>query len=186
MSMLGATFEHGDRVGRIGYLDPRRERLLEDDIAVALSGLGQERTPRIGILSPLLSPSAAASPRDGLAVLEEVQRAYDVAIIPYFAGELPDLDLLLVIDAAILKPEMLHAIDQHVMRGKGLIVMLTRIAVPPASAQVTWQPSEAINDISDLLLRYGVRYRGEEVVAMPAWLRPWSIGPRRGSATPTG
>ena len=164
--MLGAVFRHGGRQGRIAYFDIRRERLLEYDVALALHGLGQARTRKVGLLSPLLSPRNAKEPRDGLSFLEELKRSYDVVVIPHFADALPqDLDVVLVIDATVLKREMLYAIDQHVMAGHGLIVMMDpQVRFNRASNIVTPQPSAEVNDISDLLLRYGVRYAGTEVV----------------------
>ena len=57
--------------------------------------------------------------------MAELRRAYDLAVIPHFNDELPDaLDVLILIDATILKRKMLYAIDQFVMRGGRLIVMM--------------------------------------------------------------
>ncbi|MFZ1743129.1 MAG: Gldg family protein [Pontixanthobacter sp.] len=139
---------------------------MEYDIASTLAALGRTKIPKIGILSSLLTPSHTNAPREGLAILEEIKRQYDVAIIPHFAEALPDgLDALLVIDASILKPEMLRAIDRHVMDGRGLIVMLDPfVRFNSASNMVAPEPSQEINDISDLLAVYGVRYDGKEVV----------------------
>jgi ABC-2 type transport system permease protein len=164
--LLGAVFRHGGRQGRIAYFDIRREQLLEYDVALALHGLGQARTRRVGLLSPLLAPRNAKEPRDGLSFLEELKRGYDVVVVPHFADALPqDLDVLLVIDATVLKREMLYAIDQHVMAGHGLIVMMDpQVRFNRASNIVTPRPSAEINDISDLVLRYGARYIGTEVV----------------------
>lgn len=164
--ILGAVFRRGDRQGTISYFDEQRAELLEYDIALAIDTLSREKTPRIGILSPMLTPSNVTEPRPGLAFLEEVKRQYDVAIIPHFADTLPiDLDALIVMDASILKAALLYQIDQHVMAGKGLIVMIDPHArfnsgAPP----VLPQPSDSINDISDLLLAYGARFSGEEIV----------------------
>lgn len=164
--VLGAVFRHGERQGAISYFDIRREGLVEYDIALALTTLGRARTPRLGILSPLVAPRHAGEPREGLAVLDELKRTYDVAIVPHFADTLPDdLDALLVVGASVLKRSMLYAIDQHVMRGKGLVVLVdpyTRF--DSASNAVVPRPSDEIDDISDLLLRYGVRFEPDGVV----------------------
>ena len=60
---------------------------------------------------------------------------------------------------------MLYAIDQFVMRGGSLIVLLDPyLRFDGASNELTLQPSKQINDISDLLLQYGIRYHGENII----------------------
>lgn len=164
--VLGATITHGERRGAIPYFDVRRDQLVEYDIALALATLGRARTPRIGLLSPLLLPRHVSEPREGLAVIEDIKRSFDVAIIPHFADALPQgLDVVVVIGAAILKTSMLYALDQHVMAGKGLIVLIDPYARFDGARDVAVpQPSVEINDISDLLLKYGVRFHPEGVV----------------------
>ncbi|MBU1210748.1 MAG: Gldg family protein [Alphaproteobacteria bacterium] len=164
--MLGAVFRHGDRQGVIPYFDEERAELLEYDLALAINTLGRNKTPRVGILSPLLRSSAADQPREGLAMIEDLKQNYDIAVIPHFADELPPgLDALVVIDATILKRSMLYSIDQHLMSGRGLIAMLDPYPrFNSANMVVKPEPGDEINDISDLLQKYGARYRGGEVV----------------------
>ena len=76
---LGATFQHADRLGNIAYLDPRRDRFIEYDIAVALNGLTRTRTPKLGIISPLIPSMAAIAEREGMSFMAELKREYDVA-----------------------------------------------------------------------------------------------------------
>ena len=87
-------------------------------------------------------------------------------MIPHFTPKLPDdLDVLILIDASILQRELIYQIDQFVMGGGGLIVMMDpRLRFHPASDVVNPEPSEEINDISDVLSRYGVAYQGKNVV----------------------
>lgn len=164
--VLGVTLQQGDRRLAIPYLDIRRAGHLEYDVALALANLARTRPLKLGVLTPLLTPRNASEPREGLAFLEELKRAYDVAIIPHFADALPtDLDALLVINAPILKPSMLYAIDQHVMAGKGLVAMLDPyVRFDRAQNVAVSQPSPEVDDISDLLDRYGLTFAGERVV----------------------
>jgi ABC-2 type transport system permease protein len=98
--------------------------------------------------------------------MAELRRAYDVAVIPHFNDKLPDsLDVLVLIDATILKRKMLYAIDQFVMRGGRLIVMMDPyLRFNRSSNVINPSPSLEINDISDVLQKYGVKYLGESVV----------------------
>ncbi len=163
---LGITIEHGGRLGRIPYLDIRRESLLEYDLAQALNGLTRQSTPRIALISPLLPSSAALAERDGLSFMAELKRAYDLAVVPFFETQLPaDLDALILLGTDILHEDMLYAIDQYVMGGGSLIVMIDPYTrVKPANNVTNPQPSDEINDISDLLARYGINYQGEGIV----------------------
>jgi len=163
---LGMIFQHGKRTGNIPYLDIRRARLLEYDVALGLNGLTRTRTPKIGVLSPLLPPTAATGNREGMSFMAELKRAYDLAVIPHFKDQLPEgLDVLVLIDATILKREMLYSIDQFVMNGGGLVVMMDPyLRFNRASNTVNPSPSQDINDISDILQKYGVKYLGENIV----------------------
>lgn len=163
---LGMTFQYDGRRSNIPYLDIRRDRLLEYDIALGLNGLTHTKVPSVGILSPLLPPTAATGNREGMSFMAELRRAYDLAVIPHFNDKLPEsLDVLVLIDATILKREMLYAIDQFVMRGGRLIVMMDPyLRFNRSSNVINPSPSLAINDISDVLMKYGVKYLGENVV----------------------
>jgi ABC-2 type transport system permease protein len=101
-----------------------------------------------------------------MSFISELKRAYDIAVIPHFKNNLPDgLDVLLLIDTTILKRDMLYAIDQFVMNGGGLVVMMDPyLRFNRASNTVNPSPSEEINDISDILQKYGIKFLGNSVV----------------------
>ncbi|MEP3524388.1 MAG: Gldg family protein [Hyphomicrobiales bacterium] len=189
--MLGAVFRQGDRESAVSYFDQQRAQLLEYDLALMMNSLNRKKTPRIGILTPLLASSNIDKPREGFAIFEEIKRQYDVTIIPHFHDQLPEnLDVLLIVDAPILKKSMLLSIDQHVMNNRGLIAILDPYPrFNSANAQTSPQPSEEINDISDILAAYGIIYQGPIVIGdselgapvagadgrqliYPYWLRP--------------
>lgn len=164
---LGATASVGERLGKVSYLDVRRQQLLDYDLAVLLSELGRKSTRKLGILSPLFAPSHMDQGRPGLTVLEELKRSFDVAIIPHFSETLPeDLDAVLIVDATILKKEMLYSIDQFAMKGGGLVILMDpHLRSNEASNAVNPDPTDKeINDLSDLLLRYGVVYQGKTII----------------------
>ena len=98
--------------------------------------------------------------------MDELKRGYDIALIPYFKKEIPaGIKALVIIDASILRHEMLYAIDQFVMRGGNLIVMIDPyVRFNRASNVVNPSPSKKTNDITDLLAKWGVRYAHEFVV----------------------
>lgn len=183
---LGATISADGRRVAIPYLDQRREGLLEYDLATGLSGLSRTGARKIAIVTPLLAPGDPNAAETGLNAVAELRRAYDVAIVPPFADRLPDdLDAIVVMGATFLKREMLYSIDQAVMRGAGLIAMIDpRLRLSPSNDKATPQPSEEIDDLSDLLLRYGLRYLGAEVVGDAALATPVADGSQQTLAFP--
>ncbi|MDR4305487.1 Gldg family protein [Chelatococcus sambhunathii] len=183
---FGASFTSGDRSSTIPYFDQRREGLLEYDVATNLAGLVRSRTPRVGVVTPLIPSSDASATEGGFNAIGELRRGYDVAIIPAFSDRLPDgLDAVIVMGATFLKREMLYSIDQAVMRGAGLIVMIDpRLRLSPSSEKATPYPSADVDDISDLLARYGVNYLGDQVVGDMALAIPVADAAQRIGAFP--
>ena len=164
---LGATATAEQRTGKLPYFDQRRQQLLDYDIAVLLSELGRKNTRKLGILSPLVAPSELEKGRIGLSILEELKKSFDVAVVPHFSERLPDdLDVVLIIDATILKKEMLYSIDQYAMKGGGLVILMDpHLRSNKASNAVNPDPGDdAVNDLSDLLLHYGLTYNGKQIV----------------------
>ena len=163
---LGMTFQQKGRISSIPYLDLRRDRHLEYDIALGLNGLGRTRTPKIGIISPLIPSTAATGNRMGMSFIAELKRGYDLAVIPHFKNNLPaELDVLLLIDTTILRREMLYAIDQFVMNGGALLVMMDPyLRFNRASNMINPSPSKEINDISDILQKYGIKFLEKSIV----------------------
>ena len=175
---LGVELRHGTRTLPVPYLDVDRARLLEYDIASAMSALVRERPARVAVLSPLVAPSAIESRREGLSFLAELRATGDLAVVPYFADALPDgLDVLLVIDAPVLKRSMLRSVDRFVAQGGTLIVLLDPfVRFNRASLRMRPAPSDQLDDITDLVATFGFRFDVDEVVGDGAFAAPASIG----------
>ena len=183
---LGVELRHGDRALAVPYLDVDRAELLEYDLASAIGVLVRERTPRVGVLSPLVAPSAIRTGREGLTLLSELRARSDLAVVPYFAGALPDdLDVLLVIDATVLKRSMLRSIDRFVASGGTLIVLVDPLVrFNRASRGTRPAPSDALDDITDLLAAFGFRFDVSEVVGDETFAAPVSVGGAGASGYP--
>ena len=163
---FGAAFSDGRKTHRISYFDLSRDRYLEYDIAVVLAGFATDGLPKLGLLSPFVAPRAILEGQQGLSIISELQNSYDVAIIPFFSETLPDnLDALILINAKVLRKSLLREIDEFLFNGGGLIVLLdpfSRLNLQGNS--VNSGISDEINDISDLLARYGILYEDTYVV----------------------
>ena len=60
---------------------------------------------------------------------------------------------------------MLYSIDQHLMSGKNLVILLDSFyRINPSNNQTQLSTSEQINDISDLLQVYGVKINSDKVI----------------------
>ena len=163
---FGAAFSDGHKTHRIPYFDLSRDRYLEYDIAVILAGFATDGLPKLGLLSPFVAPRAIMEGQQGLSIISELQNSYDVAIIPFFSETLPgNLDALILINAQVLRKSLLREIDQFLFNGGSLIVLLdpfSRLNLQGNS--VNSGISDEINDISDLLARYGILYEDTYVV----------------------
>ena len=175
---LGVELRQGERALPVPYLDVDRAPLLEYDLVSAVSTLVRERPARVGVLSPLVAPSAVESGREGLSFLGELRATGDLAVVPYFADALPGgLDVVLVIDAPVLKRSMLRSIDHFVARGGTLVVLLDPfVRFNRASRGTRPAPSDALDDITDLVAAFGVRFDVDEVVGDATFAAPASIG----------
>ena len=183
---LGVELRHGDRALAVPYLDLDRATLVEYDIASALGVLTRERTPRVAVLSPLVAPSALRTGREGLTFLDELRARSDLAVVPYFDDALPDdVDVLLVIDATVLKRSMLRSIDRFVADGGTLIVLVDPfVRFNRASPRTRPAPSDELDDITDLLAAFGFRFDAREVVGDESFAAPVSIGGAGASGYP--
>ena len=175
---LGVELRHGARALPVSYLDVDRARLLEYDLVSALSALVREHPPRVAVLSPLVAPSAIETGREGLSFLAELRATGDLAVVPYFAEALPDaLDVLVVIDAPVLKRSMLRSIDRFVAEGGALVVLLDPfVRFNRASQRTRPAPSDELDDITDLVAAFGFRFDVDEVVGDASYATPVSIG----------
>ena len=165
---LGAVFTVGEKKLSINYFDHKRAALLEYDVALQISNLSREGTPRIGVLSSFLKPKNALEPHSSFSILEELKSQYDVTVIPQFADELPeDIDVLIVIDTPILRRGMLVAIDKHISSGSGALLLVDpHQRMNEANASLAVQASEEgeINTLFDLLSSYGLEMANDKIV----------------------
>lgn len=162
---LGATIGAGARNHQLAYLDERSSRDLEYEMALAMSRLARAHVPKVGLLSPLVPPSELGEGRSHHSFIETLRKSADVAVVPFFADTLPDdLDVLVLVGSAPVKREMLVAIDQLVMRGKGLVVLLDPLMrFNPTGKANSPSSTGELNTIADLIARYGIAFDADIV-----------------------
>ena len=168
---IGLTISNSsDRRRTIALLDPSRERFLEYDITKYLTDLTRSKRPTIGIISTL--------PIDGRgephlmypkyhprwAVMNVIRDIFNVRFISRQTLDIPpDIDVLVLVNPKKFNEETLYAIDQHIMRGGNLLILIdpfSETEVALGEVPYTIRP-----DIDKLLTNWGVSFDPSYFVA---------------------
>lgn len=198
---LGIVNEVGDEQS-IPFLDPQRENLLEYDLSRLIAAVSAPSGEVIGIMSsldvmggPADDPMAAAfgqAPAEPWIFIRELQNSYDVRRVNSSDDRIDDeIDVLMVIHPKALSDRAQYAIDQFLMRGGRLIVLVDGHSERDAASFQGRDPSsrfQAMFDsnlprlfqswgieaeegrvLGDLDLATQVRM-GSQVAEHPAWL----------------
>ncbi len=191
---FGAIISMLDQEMLLPYFDLRREEFLEYDISRAILKVSSTTSAKIGLLSSMsleggspLIPGTA--PREKWVFLSELEKSHSVEILPLTTEEIPDgLSILIVLHPRGFSTRLQYAIDQYVIRGGRLIVLLdpnARIDMTSPANQFGQQPQLA-SDLPNLLKKWGVEYdktkvagdhlnasqvnTGRGVISFPIWM----------------
>lgn len=168
---IGVTISNSsDRRRTIALLDPSRERFLEYDITKYLTDLIQAKRPTIGIISTL--------PIDGRgepgliypkyhprwAVMKVVRDIFNVRFLSRQTLDIPsDIDVLMLVNPKKFNEETMYAIDQYIMRGGNMLVLIdpfSEIEVSLGEVPYSIRP-----DIDKLLTNWGISFDPSRFVA---------------------
>ena len=168
---IGLTLSNSsDRRRTIALLDPSRERFLEYDITKYLTDLTRSKRPTIGIISTL--------PIDGRgepqliypkyhprwAVMNVIRDIFNVRFISRQTLDIPpDIDVLMLVNPKKFNEETLYAIDQHIMRGGNLLVLIDPFSETEVALGEV--PYSIRPDIDKLLTSWGVSFDPSHFVA---------------------
>ncbi len=127
---LGANIIHASGAAlSIPVFDIKRKSMLEDDISRSISRLNAPKAPLIGIISPYFNVASSGKViafNDDWPFIKQL-KAFGFRIKPLgssmaFIPE--DIDAVLLYYPLALKPLNLYAIDQYLLRGGNVMVML--------------------------------------------------------------
>lgn len=168
---IGLTISNSsDRRRTIALLDPTRERFLEYDITKYLTDLTRSKRPTIGIISTL--------PIDGRgepqliypkyhprwAVMNVIRDIFNVRFISRQTLDIPpDIDVLMLVNPKKFNEETLYAIDQHIMRGGNLLVLIDPFSETEVALGEV--PYSIRPDIDKLLTNWGISFDPTHFVA---------------------
>jgi ABC-type uncharacterized transport system involved in gliding motility auxiliary subunit len=171
---LGLSVSMLDHKEAIPFLDPNRERLLEYDLARAVSRVMAQSKPVVGVMSPLpvsgmqMNPMMMRMGRQGeppWVFLTELQADFTVKNIEMTADKIPDdVKVLMVIHPKAISDTAQFAIDQFVLRGGKLIAFLDPLSVLDRQGGGMGGPPSS-SSLDKLLKAWGITFDATKVLA---------------------
>jgi len=161
----------------IPLLSPDREKLLEYDLARALSQVISTNKPVLGVMTPLpmfgqpMNPMMARmgqqQGQEPWVIISELKKDFEVKQIQMDVEKIDDdVRVLLVVHPKEIKEAAQYAIDQFVMRGGKLIAMLDPQCLTDQNRQNPMMPMPGgPSNLEKLLKAWGITFDGTKVVA---------------------
>jgi ABC-type uncharacterized transport system involved in gliding motility auxiliary subunit len=158
----------------IPFLQPERERFLEFDLTKLVYELSNPKRPVVGVMSslPLEGDPRMMMMRQGAAgqpwaSITELRQSNTVRNVPLDTWKIdPDINVLLVAQAQNLSDAAQYAIDQFVMRGGRLMVMVD----PNSEAEAMtpgpqgMPPTETSSNLKRLFDAWGIDFNPGQVI----------------------
>lgn len=174
---LGVSVSMLDSKAALPFLTPNRERLLEYDIARAISRVVKPEKPVVGIMSALPVFGMPSNPMmmqmgqrgsEPWALIGELKQDFEVKRVEMTAEKIDDdIKVLLVLHPKDITDKAQFAIDQFVMRGGKLIAFLDATSLVDSKPQgnMPFNMPGAGSNLEKLLTAWGLKYDTSKVVA---------------------
>ncbi|HEY2779455.1 MAG TPA: Gldg family protein [Steroidobacteraceae bacterium] len=158
----------------IASFQPDREEFLEYDVAKLIQELATPKKPVIGLMSSI-GLQGQFNPQTGQMgepwpIYTQLQQTFTVRTLTSDVDHIDkDVDVLMLVHPKQLAPKTLYAIDQFVMRGGRVLLMLDPDAGADLSGQNPQNPMAAAmanhsSDLQPLLASWGVDYDPTKVI----------------------
>jgi ABC-type uncharacterized transport system involved in gliding motility auxiliary subunit len=174
---LGVAISLPPQKVALPFLAPNRERLLEYDLARALSQVLSTNKPVVGVMTPLQVFGMSLPPQmrmqmggqnqDPWVFLSELKRDFEVKQVQMDTDKIDDdIKVLLVIHPKEIKDTAQYAIDQFIMRGGKLIACLDPMSLSDVNRQNPMIPMPGgASNLEKLLKAWGIAFETTKVVA---------------------
>ncbi len=174
---LGIAISQDPQKVAIPFLPPNRERLLEYDLARAISQVLATTKPVVGVMTPLpifgqpMNPMMARmgqqQGQEPWVFISELKRDFEVRQVPMETEEIDaDIRVLMVIHPKEIKDTAQFAIDQFVMRGGKLIACLDPMSLADVQKQNPMMPMPGgPSNLDKLLKAWGIGFETTKVAA---------------------
>ncbi len=159
----------------IAFFQPERERFLEYDLTKLVYELSSPKRPVIGVMSSLpldgdprlmmmSQGRSGGQPYASATLLRQTNQVKTVATDAQVID--PDIQVLVVAEAQNLSDATMYAIDQFVMRGGRLMVMVDpwSEAMAARPSQSGMPPSDTHSDLKKLFDAWGIEFDPTKVV----------------------
>jgi ABC-type uncharacterized transport system involved in gliding motility auxiliary subunit len=174
---LGVAISLDPHKVALPFLPPNRERLLEYDLARAVSQVVATNKPVVGVMTPLQVFGVQMPPQmrmqmggqnqDPWVFISELKRDFEVKQVQMDTDKIDDdVKVLMVIHPKEVKDSALYAIDQFVMRGGKLIACLDPLCLADANRQNPMMPMPGgASNLEKLLKNWGITFETTKVAA---------------------
>jgi ABC-type uncharacterized transport system involved in gliding motility auxiliary subunit len=161
----------------IPFLSPEREKLLEYDLARAISQVMSTNKPVLGVMTPLpmfgqpMNPMMARmgqqQGQEPWVVISELKKDFEVKQIAMDVEKIDDdVRVLLVVHPKEIKEGAQYAIDQFIMRGGKLVAMLDPMCLMDQNRQNPMMPMPGgPSNLDKLLKAWGLTFETTKVAA---------------------
>ena len=180
---LGISVSMLDSKVAIPFLSPQREKLLEYDLARAITSVTSNKKPMIGVISSLPVMGAPSNPMmqqmgqpgsEPWVFISELQKDFEVRDIGTSLEAIDDdIDVVMIIHPKALSEQTEYAIDQFIMRGGNVLAMLDPVSLTDTSGQGNnpmQRAMQAGSNLERLLPAWGFGFDPAQVVADMTYL----------------
>ncbi|MEN9674383.1 MAG: hypothetical protein RIS76_279 [Verrucomicrobiota bacterium] len=193
---LGVAIENAPDKVVLPFLSPQREKLLEYDLARAVSQVLTTNKPVVGVMSPLPVMGGGMNPMmmqmgrqqgsEPWVFISELKRDFDVRTVPMEADTIDDaVKVLLVIHPRDITDKAQYALDQFVLRGGKLVAFVDALCISDTQRQQQPNPMGmnfgTSSSLPKLFKTWGYDF-GSQVVADTQFMK--ELGGRDGRPQP--
>ena len=193
---LGVAISLDPHKVAIPFLLPNRERMLEYDLARAISQVLSTNKPVIGVMTPLpifgqpMNPMMMRMGQQGQepwVFISELKRDFEVKQVPMETEKIDDdIKVLMLVHPKEIKETAEYAIDQFVMRGGKLIACLDPMSLADVQKQNPMMPMPGgASNLEKLLKTWGLTFETTKVAADMNFARKLQVRQGQEEIVPT-
>lgn len=160
---LGLSISLDEKERSIARLVPERRACFESDINRILLGLQQKQKNTIGVLSPEIALFNPLEYKKTWSLFDELALDYHLVSVSEKAPYIPlEIKVLIVLNPGNLSPLLTYSLDQYLMRGGKLVLL-----VDPYSEITHFYkgyPPQSSTNLVSLLKQWGVEYDYHSIV----------------------